>query len=221
MYPRRSVGRSVSHSMPFHVLQPNTRAQWATRPATPSRRPSRCWTRPGWYVRHVRSNLFLAFFSPHPILFTNTHTHTYVQGTTKMQPGQWVSLKMTKFPSDSPAALKLVDATAATAAAVGACARSPFGVLLMVTLSSTPLTDRDPPNHKPPVHPSVLHPGRRRDRGGELAGAREPQAGLLRLLGVPRQQPGHQGHVRHRQGRWGGRGGGGALWPPSARGLTS
>lgn len=37
-----------------------------------------------------------------------------------MQPGQWVSLRMTKFPTDSPATVKLVDASGATAATVGA-----------------------------------------------------------------------------------------------------
>ena len=37
-----------------------------------------------------------------------------------MQPGQWVSLRMTKFPTDSPATVKLVDASGATTATVGA-----------------------------------------------------------------------------------------------------
>lgn len=47
-------------------------------------------------------------------------THNNTQGISKMQPGQWVSLRMTKFPTDSLATVKLVDASGATAATVGA-----------------------------------------------------------------------------------------------------
>jgi hypothetical protein len=43
-----------------------------------------------------------------------------------MQPGQWVSLKMTKFPVDSLATVKLLDRLGNTAATVGACAYAAF-----------------------------------------------------------------------------------------------
>lgn len=110
--------------MPFHSIPPYTRCTVGDTTGN-AITPAVAVLDEAGLVRASRPQQPLScfLFSPSDFL-KHTHIHIHIQGTTKMQPGQWVSLKMTKFPSDSPAALKLVDATGATAAAVGACALS-------------------------------------------------------------------------------------------------
>lgn len=110
-------------SMPSLTYLPTrtTQTQWATRRATPSRRRSPSWMRAGWCV------LFYVFApvvwsqidSKHALILSLALSLNEQQGINKMEPGQWVNVKMSKFPTDSVAVVKLLDRNGNNAATVG------------------------------------------------------------------------------------------------------